>query len=114
MTHDLFQKIDELCELNERRVTQMRQAGVQYAENEAEYRKALRNAILEEQARGTRVTVIGDLCRGRPDVADLKLRRDCAESNWKAFQEEINTNKLRIRVLDAQLAREWGEAKGGV
>ena len=50
----------------------LRQAGTQYAENEAEYRKALRVAIVEERAKGTPVTVISDLCRGREDIAQLK------------------------------------------
>lgn len=97
--------------LNERRVSQMRHAGVQYAENEAAYRTALARAILEERAKGTPATLTGDIVRGREDIADLKMRRDAAEANYKAFAEEINVNKLRIRVLDAQLAREWSQAK---
>lgn len=104
---DLWGQIDRLADLNERRVGEMRKAGVAYAENEAAYRKALAIAILEERAKGMPVTVIPDICRGREDIAELKLRRDAAEVNYKAFGEEINVNKLRIRVLEGQLQREW-------
>ena len=84
-----------------------RTSGCQYAENEAEYRKALRLAILEERQRGTPATVTGDLCRGRPDIAELKRLRDCSEAIYKASQEAINVYKLRIRMIDAQIGRVW-------
>ncbi len=42
-----------------------KESGCQYAENEAEYRKALRIAILNERQKGTPVTIIGDVCRGQ-------------------------------------------------
>lgn len=105
--YDLFTKISDLCDKNEERVGDLRHAGVQYAENKAEYRKELRKAILAERAKGTPVTIIGDLVRGLPRVADLQVNRDSAEAVYKAIQEEINVNKLRIRVLDEQLKREW-------
>lgn len=112
---DLFGRIEELCDLNERRVQDLRSTGVKYAENEAEYRSALRVAILQERSRGTPVTIIGDLVRGDPRIAELRVNRDASEAVYKSIQEEINVNKLRIRVLDNQLAREWGQlAQGGV
>lgn len=107
---DLFFKIQELCDLNEERIQTMRSSGVQLAENEAEYRKALRLEILKERAKGTPVTIIGDLVRGLPHISDLRLKRDAAEAVYRSIQEEVNVNKLRIRVLDNQLGREWSQA----
>ena len=83
----------------------LRNSGSQYAENEAEYRKALRTAILEERSKGTPVTVISDLCRGREDIAELKQRRDCSEALYKASQEAINVFKLKIRTVDEDMKR---------
>lgn len=110
---DLFWKVQELCELNEERVKALRSSGVQLAENEAEYRKALRIEILKERAKGTPVTIIGDLVRGLPHISELRLKRDTAEAVYWSIREEVNVNQLRIRVLDNQLGREWGQAGQG-
>lgn len=107
---DLFSEIQRLCDLNEQRVEEMRLAGVQYAESKAAYRIGVRESILKERAAGTPVTIIGDLVRGEPDNAERCVKRDTAEAVYKALAEEINVNKLRIRVLDEQLKREWGES----
>lgn len=85
----------------------LRNSGSQYAENEAEYRKALRIAILNERQKGTPVTIIGDVCRGKEQIAEAKRRRDCSEAIYKASQEAINVIKLRIRMVDAQITRIW-------
>lgn len=108
---DLFTEILERLDLCEERVSQMRAASVQWAENKAAYRKGIRRATLEERANGTPATITGDLVRGRDDIADLGIARDCAEANARAFQEEININKLRVRVLKEQLDREWGQVR---
>ena len=67
----------------------------------------LRIAILEERDKGTPVTVISDVCRGREDIAELKRLRDCSEAIYKASQEAVNVLKLRIRVLNDEIDREW-------
>lgn len=90
----------------------LRKAGTQYAENEAEYRKALRVAILEERAKGTPVTIISDLCRGREDIAQMKQYRDCSEALYKASQEAINVYKLKIRTVDEDIKRTWSNGTG--
>ena len=81
---DLYGEREQLFDQLMQELEALRRTGQQYAENEAEYRKALRIAILEERSKGTPVTVISDLCRGREDIAELKQRRDCAEALYKA------------------------------
>lgn len=104
---DLYVKLEELTDLLMAELEVCKTSGCQYAENEAEYRKALRLAILEERQKGTAVTITSDLCRGRPDIAELKRLRDCSEAIYKASREAINVYKLRIRMVDAQITREW-------
>lgn len=70
---DLYGEREQLFDQLMQELEALRRTGQQYAENEAEYRKALRIAILEERSKGTPVTVISDLCRGRPDIAEKKL-----------------------------------------
>ena len=103
---DYFELTEIMSEL-EREVDALRRAGCQLAENESEYRQALAIKILNERAKGTPVTIISDVCRGDPDIAELKLLRDSAEVNYKASLEAINVRKLRARVISAQIDREW-------
>lgn len=104
---DLFAKADEVYDLLVDELDSARRAGCQLAENESAYRQALRLAILHERERGTPVTVIGDICRGDPEIADLKRARDCAEAVYKASCEAINVQKLRLRMLNEQINRVW-------
>lgn len=108
----LTEELDELTDRLEAELKTCKESGCQYAENEAEYRKALRIAILEERSKGTPVTVISDLCRGREDIAELKQRRDCAEALYKASQEAINVYKLKIRTVDEDIKRTWSNGTG--
>lgn len=48
---------------------------------------------------------------GKRQIAKLKLERDIAEALYKSCLEAINSYKTHIRVIDAQIAREWGQAK---
>lgn len=104
---DLYGQREELFDQLMSELEALRRTGQQYAENEAEYRKALRIAILEERSKGTPVTVISDLCRGREDIAEKKQLRDCAEALYKASSEAIMAIKLRIKTVDADIQRTW-------
>lgn len=104
---DLYGQLEELTDLLMQELETCKTSGCQYAENEAKYRKQLRLAILDERQKGTPATLTSDLCRGREDIADLKRLRDCSEAIYKASQEAINVYKLRIRMIDAQITREW-------
>ena len=104
---DLFDQLDSLTDQLMEALATCRSSGCRYAENEAAYRRALRVAILEERDKGTPVTITGDLCRGRPDIAELKRLRDCSEAIYTSSQEAINVLKLRIRTVDAQITRVW-------
>lgn len=104
---DLYGEREQLFDQLMQELEALRRTGQQYAENEAEYRKALPIAILEERSKGTPVTVISDLCRGRPDIAEKKQLRDCAEALYKASSEAIMAIKLRIKTVDADIQRTW-------
>ena len=81
-----------------------------YAEAERDYRCALSKKILVERDKGTTVTIITDVCKGDSEIAELRFKRDCAEVSYKAALEAINSYKLQIRILDAQIEREWHSA----
>ena len=54
-----------------------------------------------------------DIAKGEPDTAKLRLDRDITESLYKSCLEGINVYKVKLRVLENQLEREWGQAKRG-
>jgi len=111
----MFEEVQEIRDCMARldgELDDLRKAGCQYAKNEREYRIALRSLILTERAQNnTPVSIVGDVCRGREDIADMKCMRDCSEALYKAAQEAINVEKLRIRVLNDQLSREWASGR---
>ena len=81
--------------------------GAVFAEAESNYRQALALRILELREEGLPVTITPDVARGTEEIALLKKKRDCAEALYKAAAESINVNKLRIKILEAQMQREW-------
>lgn len=84
--------------------------GSAYAEAERDYRCALAKQILSEREKGTPVTIIGDICKGKKEISELRFKRDCAEVMYKSALEAINSYKLQIRIMDAQIEREWHSA----
>lgn len=104
---DLFtevtQKLDEL----DKALGSLGKAGRAYAQAEKDYKIALRKAILIERNKGTPVTVILNLVKGEEDVADLRFKRDCAETVYKTCLEGINVLKLESKIISEQIDREW-------
>ena len=105
---DLWSEIQRCLDLLDVALREIGKRGAEYANAEAEYRSALATKILELREEGLPVTITPDVARGTHHIAMLKLDRDCKEAMYKAALEAINTYKLKIRILEAQLQREWG------
>lgn len=82
-----------------------------YAVKERLYRVALSKKLVELRAAGEKVTHLADIARGIPEIAKLRFDRDIAEGLKKSAEEGINYYKIRVRVLEGQLNREWGASK---
>lgn len=108
MEFDLVTEIASRTKLLDAAVRQLGTRGRAFAEAEREYKIALAGKMLELRDGGTPVTIISDLCRGDREIARLRFERDCAEVVYKSALEAINSYKLQLRLLDAQLQREWG------
>jgi len=57
------------------------------------------------------VTLINQIIYGVQEVANLRFDRDVKEAIYQANLESINSTKLKLRILENQLNREWGQAK---
>lgn len=106
----LYQELQNKISLLDMAVKELRSRGAAYAQAERDYKVALAKAILDERAKGTPVTIIGDICRGKSDIAQLRFERDCAEVVYRSALEAINSTKLQIRVIENQIGREYGQA----
>lgn len=94
-------------------IREMRKSGTAYAQAEREYKVKLREWCLKLRAQDMPIGLIDKTCYGIPEVADMRFKRDVAETVWKANQEAVNSIKLQLRILDNQLQREWGQAGTG-
>lgn len=73
---------------------------------EQKYKIALSEEALRLKNQGMAVTLIDKVIYGR--VAEQRFKRDTAEVMYKTAQENINSIKLQMRILDSQINREWG------
>lgn len=106
--NDLIPEIQQkILDLNHS-CDQLARRGADYAKAERDYRVLLRTEALKMKAEGYAVGLINMTVYGIDEVATARLKRDIAEANYKATQEKINAIKLEIRILDSQIAREWG------
>lgn len=89
-------------------VKQLRANGANFAQTEKDYKILLRKHCLQMRAEGMPVGLIEKTCYGVPEVAEARFNRDAAEAVYKANLEAINSLKLQMRLLESQIAREWG------
>ena len=108
MSMDLINEMGAKSALLDKAIGQLGARGKAYAQAEHDYKVALSKRILVEREKGTPVTIISDICRGYTEIAKLRFERDVAEVSYDAAKEAINGYKLQIRILDAQIEREWG------
>ena len=106
--YDLLNEMNELCEKLTIAGTQMKRYGYELAEAERDYKICLREEALRlRSTQDMPVTLIQQVVYGIPEVANKRFKRDVAEAMYKTSQEAINTLKLKIRILDSQISREW-------
>ena len=114
MSYDLVNDMNYRLEQLDTSTRMRREAGAKKANTQALYRQELAKEIVNRRAEGMPVTIISDVCRGQPHIAKLKTDRDIADSTYQAIIESINSQKLAIRVLEAQIAREWTSGQGNL
>ena len=111
--YDLIQELYELCDKLSVSGEQMKRYGKEKAQTEHDYKVVLRQEALRLRTeKDMPVTLINQVVYGIPEVADLRLKRDIAETMYEVAKESINTLKLKIRIIDAQISREWSTTNG--
>lgn len=109
---DLYEEITKLINQLDIAVKQLRISGTELAESEKKYKICLRQEALKLRSeKGMPVTLINQIIYGVEEVARLRFDRDVKEAVYQANLESINSTKLKLRILENQLNREWGQVK---
>ena len=109
---DLYEQITKLTNELDISVRQLRKSGTDLAEAEQKYKICLNQEALKLRAeKNMPVTLINQIIYGIPEVAKLRFDRDVKQVVYQANLEAINSIKLKLRILENQLNREWGQSK---
>ena len=109
---DLYEQITQYIKELDISVRQLRKSGTDLAEAERDYKILLRQEALKLRTeKNMPVTLINQIIYGVPEVARLRFDRDVKEAIYQANLESINSIKLKLRILENQLQREWGNTK---
>lgn len=109
---DLIDEIQSTYALLEASIKSLKRTSQAYAQAEMDYKILLRQECLKLRDDGMAIGMIDKTCYGIPSVAEARFKRDIAQANWTANQEAINSYKLRLRLLDNQISREWRSPEG--
>ena len=111
---DLYEEISKLMQELTASIKALRKNGEKLAEAERDYKIVLRQEALKLRAGDNMpVTLINNVIYGIDEVAEKRFKRDVEQANYDANKEHINVTKLKLRLLEAQLSREWGAAGKG-
>lgn len=108
---ELWDEIRQAQNLLDMAVQSLKRRGQAKAQTERDYRVALSKKLTTLRADGNPVTCLSDIARGDEEIAKLRFERDIAQSMYDSAMESINVQKLKIRILEGQLSREWGNTK---
>lgn len=105
---DLIEEINRLLKDLDYSVKQLRKNGTALAEAEKNYKICLmENALKLRAEQDMPVTLINQIIYGIKDVATLRFERDVKEATYNANQEAINAIKIKLRILENQINREY-------
>ena len=106
--NDLMQMMQEALSDLDKSMRLLRKHGEELAQAEHDYQVTKAQTVLVMKSNGCPVTEISMSIKGQPQVAEAMLKRDIAKTIYEANQEHINVKKLEVRVIENQIAREWG------
>ena len=108
---ELENQVNDLCNKLTQSIKILAKYGKELAEAERDYKITLRQEALKLRTqKDMPVTLIQQVVYGIPEVAEKRFKRDVAEAMRNTAQENINVQKLQIKILEEQIKREWGNS----
>lgn len=108
---DLVSQIEKLMEELSISIKELRKSGESLAQKERDYKVSLTQEITRLKADKYPATLISQMIYGIEPVATKRFDRDMAQAKYTANQEHINVTKLKLRIVESQLNREWSNCK---
>ena len=106
---ELENQVNDLCNKLTQSIKILAKYGKELAEAERDYKITLRQEALKLRTqKDMPVTLIQQVVYGIPEVAEKRFKRDVAEAMRNTAQENINVQKLHIRIIEEQIKRERG------
>lgn len=106
LVNDLFTEL----ELLNRYIKRMAQEGKKLASAERKYKEALAIKTAELRDDNVAVGIIDKRIYGLPPVSILREQRDVQKYLYEYFYETVLYSKLKVKILQSQIEREWGNA----
>ena len=110
---DLFEQVESLMAELTASIKQLRKNGEKLAESERDYKMTLTTEALRLRSEDMPVTLINSTIYGLKGVAEKRFARDVAQATYDANREHINITKLKLRILENQISREFGASGKG-
>jgi hypothetical protein len=107
---ELFQEQQALLKQLSATINELEAHGKALAQREMDYKITLNQHILALRDEGQAVGIIDKIAYGIKEVAQKRLERDIAETMLSVAREKINGIKLKIRINEEQIKREWNNA----
>lgn len=104
---ELYETLENLLRDLDVAVRSLRKTSSDYAKAYSEYRIALAKELVILKNEGYAITLAGDIARGKPEIARLKFKEISTEGIYKANLESINATKLRIKIIQEQINKEY-------
>jgi hypothetical protein len=106
---EVFNKLDQCTlALNQGNIEQKR-LGLEKAKTEREYRIKYNQRMLQLKSEKVQATLIVALTKSDPEVADLAMKRDIAESSYYTCISAIENLRLEIEILRTKIS--WLKAE---
>ena len=100
---EIFDKLNScILALQQGNIVQ-KQLGLKKAEAEKNYRVKYNKKMLELKAEKCQATLITSLAKSDPEVAELAMKRDIAESNYYTCISATENLRLEISILQTKL-----------
>lgn len=107
---DLILDLQETLRHLEQSLDHLSDYGLVSAEAENNYKMERSKQMVIERTKGTPVSILEKVVDGYPQVAALNFAKNMAEKTYENELEKINVWKLKARILDSQIAREWNRS----
>ena len=104
---ELVNRLNDLTAKLTQGIKLMGRYGREYAQTEHDYKIELAKEAIRLRNTDMPVTQISLVIYGSDNVPNMRFKRDTAQVMYETSKENINALKLQIRLLEAQIDREW-------